>query len=84
VPTLRNSHTVKYGPSSIQKWTPPADIEDYQGEYTREGVATYARRALDGRYRNIGVSRIMTREEQQKLWAEVDKKKSADTKNNEE
>lgn len=26
---------VKYGPSSIRKWTPPADIEYYKGEYTR-------------------------------------------------
>jgi hypothetical protein len=40
---------VKYGSPSIRLWTPPADIEDYQGEYTHEGVAIYARRALDER-----------------------------------
>jgi len=75
---------VKYGPSSIRKWTPPADIEDYKGEYTREGVATYARRALDGRYRNIEVYEVMTHEEQQELWAEVKEKKFSSTKHNEE
>ena len=70
---------VKYGSPSIRKWIPPVDIEDYQGEYTREGVAAYARRALDERYSNIEVYKIMTREEMQELWAKADKNKSGDT-----
>lgn len=75
---------VKYGSPSIRQWTLSADIEDYQGEYTCEGVAAYARRALDERYRNIGVSRIMTREEMQELWAKAEKNKSGGTKEDEE
>ena len=74
----------KYGSPSVRQFIPPVNIEDYQGEYTREGVAAYARRALDERYHNIEVYEVMTREEQQELWAEVKKKKSSSTKHNEE